>query len=41
MLFTKLLCWYVVATNGLHVFSKFQCHKPTVCLVTYINGSTS
>ena len=36
MLFTKLLCWCVVATYGLNVYSKFQCHKSTGCLVTYI-----
>ena len=36
LLFTKLLCWYVVATYGLNVNSKFQCHKSTGCLVTYI-----
>ena len=31
MLFTKLLCWYVVATYGLNIYSKFQCHKSTGC----------
>ena len=31
-----MLCWYVVATYVLHVYSKFQYHKPTGCLVTYI-----
>ena len=31
-----LLCWYVVATFVLHVYSKLQYHKPTSCLVTYM-----
>ena len=32
---------YVVATYGLRVYSKFQCHSPNGCLVTYINSPIS